>query len=135
MKMEPRHRSGTEAEFAADLTKRGVRFRYESISLPFTVEHIYRPDFEIVDAGIIVEFKGFFSPEDRAKHVRVKAQHPDRDIRIVFENAHRRLTKSKRSKTYAQWCDQHGIKWAHRTAPDAWFVKCPKGHSRRSKSA
>ena len=83
--------------------------------------HTYTPDF-VLDNGIIIETKGLFSTEDRQKHILVKAQHPDRDIRLVFSNAHAKIAKGSKT-TYAMWADHNGIPWAHRTIPPDWLAE------------
>jgi len=102
------------------LSKEGVAFSYESLSLPYIVERKYKPDF-ILPNGIIIEVKGYFTGADRSKHLKIKQAHPEVDIRFCFMNAHNRL--SKRSKTtYAQWCDKKGFKWCQRNIPRSWIL-------------
>ena len=50
-------------------------------------------------------------------------QHPDLDIRMLFQRASNKL--SKKSKTsYADWCDKHGVVWAEGdTIPAAWLAE------------
>lgn len=90
-------RSGLEDDVQKQLTEAGVPFEYETLKLkyemPATV-HTYTPDFKLPN-GIIIETKGIFDADDRKKHLLVKAQHPDLDIRFVFTNSKQRLTKSK----------------------------------------
>ena len=105
---------------ATCLENAGCAFSYETLSLPYTVERKYKPDF-ILPNGVILEVKGYWVGADRTKHLRVREAHPDLDIRFVFMNAHNRL--SKRSKTtYAQWCDKKGFKWCHRNIPKSWIL-------------
>jgi hypothetical protein len=75
-------------------------------------------DFELPN-GIIIEVKGWFKPADRTKHLSIKKQHPDLDIRFLFDNANKRLSKTSRT-TYAQWCQKHGFKYAEKTIPKEW---------------
>jgi hypothetical protein len=78
-----------------------------------------------LDNGIFVETKGRFTASDRAKHILVKEQHPNLDIRFVFTNPNQRI--SKRSKTtYADWCDKNGFKYAHALVPVEWIKEKPK---------
>jgi len=94
-------------------------FEYETKRIPYTpkIKH-YTPDF-ILENGIIVETKGRFLSTDRAKHLLIKQQHPDLDIRFVFTNPRQRI--SKRSKTtYGDWCDKHKYKYAEGLVPASW---------------
>lgn len=88
----------------------GPEFEYETLRLSYTVQRKYLPDFIDVAGKRIVEAKGLFTAEDRAKHKAIKAQHPDWDVTIVFQNAQRTITKTSKT-TYAGWCDSNGIKW------------------------
>ena len=49
----------------------------------------------------------------------VKAQHPELDIRFVFQ---RNNTLSKQSKTtYGAWADKHGFPWCiYPDIPESW---------------
>ena len=54
----------------------------------------------------------------------VKKQHPELDIRFIFQ---RNNTLTKRSKTtYGDWCDKHGFLWCiYPHLPPEWFdEKC-----------
>ena len=53
--------------------------------------------------GIIIETKGSFTAADRRKHLAIKKQHPKLDIRFVFENSKRKLSKGAKS-SYGEWC-------------------------------
>lgn len=115
-------RSGLEDDIAAQLEAKDIEARYE----PFWVNYIkpqrnakYKPDF-VLPNGIIIETKGRFVTEDRQKHILLKQQHPDLDIRFVFSNPKQRI--SKRSKTtYGMWCLKHGFKFAMQHIPDSWL--------------
>lgn len=81
----------------------------------------YIPDF-VLPNGVIVEAKGYFEPKDRTKMIAVKKQNPDLDLRILFQDANKRLTKSHNSKMYWQWAEQHGFPWDEGTAiPKDWY--------------
>lgn len=112
-------RSGLEEKVAANLKERGVRFTFEEDKIPYTAEHTYTPDFKLSN-GIYIETKGYFAPSDRGKHLAVKKQRPDLDIRFVFQNPNTRL--SSRSKTtYADWCEKHDFLYAKGTVPEEWI--------------
>lgn len=83
-------------------------------------ERKYEPDIVLPMNGIVVECKGRFETSDRQKHLLIKEQHPDMDIRFVFSNSRARL--SKRSKTtYAAWCEKHGFRYADKVVPQEWI--------------
>ncbi|MGV1751512.1 endodeoxyribonuclease [Agrobacterium sp. CG674] len=88
----------------------GPEFEYEALRLSYRVQRKYLPDFIDVAGKKIVEAKGLFTAEDRAKHKAIKAQHPEYEVTIVFQNAQRTITKTSKT-TYAGWCDANGIKW------------------------
>lgn len=103
--------SGLRNNFEKKVAKTlGPEFEYEALRLSYTVQRKYLPDFIDVAGKKIVEAKGLFTAEDRAKHKAIKAQHPDYDVTIVFQNAQRTITKTS-TTTYAGWCDANGIKW------------------------
>lgn len=115
-------RSTFEERFAKDLKDRGIEYEYEPDSFTYTVPRKYTPDFKPkkVAKRFYIETKGYFTPGDRAKTLRVLSEHPDLDLRFVFQNAQNKLAKGSKT-TYGGWCDKHGIPWAEKTAPAAWF--------------
>ena len=121
------YRSGLEEEIANQLSQAGVAYSYEERVIPYTKpesRHKYTPDF-VLHNGIIVESKGRFVTDDRKKHLLIKAQHPDLDIRFVFTRS--KTTISKASKTtYADWCVKHGFLFADRCIPAAWLAEPSK---------
>lgn len=82
-------------------------------------KHIYTPDF-ILDNGIIIEAKGLFQREDRMKHLMIKQQYPNLDIRFVFQNPKTKLYKGSKT-TYADWATKNGFQHASKTIPESWF--------------
>lgn len=101
--------------------------------MPFTVpskKRTYTPDLALPN-GVVIETKGLFQTDDRQKHIMVKGQHPDLDIRFVFSNANARLSKVS-GTTYAMWADKNGFKWSHRTIPVGWLVEPPNVASLRA---
>ena len=72
-----------------------------------------------------MESKGRFVTEDRQKHLLVKKQHPELDIRFVFSNPRARISKTS-ATTYAAWCDKHGFLYAEKFIPAAWLKEPPK---------
>ena len=113
------YRSGLERRVQADLTKRGVGFLYEPGPIEYTKSHKYTPDIYL-ENGILIEVKGRFTSADRTKHLMIKRQHPELDIRFVFQAPYNTL--NRRSKTtYADWCERHGFMWADNNIPQEWI--------------
>lgn len=115
-------RSGLEEKVAEFLTSKGVKFTYETLKVPYVkpeTKHIYTPDF-ILDNGIIIETKGRWLLDDRKKHLLIRKQRPDLDIRILFQNANAKISKGSKT-SYADFCEKHGIPYAHREIPWAWL--------------
>lgn len=116
-----RYRSGLEKEAAAFLKDRQKKVVYEQIKVEWEDlrYRTYTPDFEL-DNGVLIETKGIFDNDDRRKHIAIKDQHPELDIRFVFSNAKAKLYKGAKSR-YCDWCDKHGFLWAHRVIPEEWL--------------
>ena len=115
-------RSGLEEHVADQLDQLGVSFEYETLVIKFTRPekmHRYTPDF-ILPNGIIIETKGRFLTKDRQKHLLVKKQHPDLDIRFVFSNPNQKISKTSKT-TYARWCNTNGFYYAKQTIPTTWL--------------
>ena len=92
-------RSGLEEKVAEYLASKGVGVSFETLKVPYVkpeTKHIYTPDF-ILDNGIIIETKGRWMMEDRKKHVLIRKQHPNLDIRILFQNANAKISKGSSS--------------------------------------
>ena len=112
-------RSGLEQDNIDHLKSIGAKYTYESKRFPYTpkIRH-YTPDV-ILENGIVVEIKGYFSTEDRTKHKLIKSQYPDMDLRFVFNNPGNYIRKGSKT-TYADWCDKQGFKWAEKLIPEEW---------------
>ena len=120
------YRSGLEERTAKYLRSLKVKFTYEKMKIKWQDlrYRTYTPDF-VLDNGIIIETKGRFIPSDRSKHLRIREQHPDLDIRFIFSNPNARLYKGSKS-TYASWCEKYGFKYAKEKIPVEW-IKERKG--------
>lgn len=116
-----KYRSGLEEKIAKDLHSKGIAFDYEErrISYLLSENRSYKPDFELPN-GIIVEAKGQFKPDDRKKHLLIKQQHPDLDIRFVFSNSSDKIRKGSKT-SYADWCDKHGYLYSDKVIPEEWI--------------
>jgi hypothetical protein len=115
------YRSGLEEDTARYLTERGIWYTYEEKKLKWVdLRHrSYTPDF-ILHNGIVVETKGRFTNDDRRKHIAIKDQYPDLDLRFVFTNSRAKLYKGSKT-TYADWCKKHGFLYADKVIPDDWL--------------
>lgn len=121
-------RSGLEDAIADKLTSQGVGFSYEELVLSYfkpVSTHKYTPDFVLLSNGIVVESKGRFLLEDRKKHLLIKAQHPDVDLRFVFSNSKTRMSK-RSPTTYGMWATKHGFLYADKLIPQEWINERPK---------
>lgn len=117
-------RSGLEEAIGAQLKALGASFQFEAVTIPFTQPikpRKYTPDFVLAN-GVVVESKGRFLTADRQKHLMVKTQHPDLDIRFVFSNPEQRISKQSRT-TYADWCRKNGFAFAKGTIPVHWVME------------
>jgi hypothetical protein len=120
-------RSGLEEKLAQELQGKGVKFTFEELVIPYIKPERtakYTPDF-VLENGIIIESKGRFLTADRQKHLLVKKQHPNLDIRFVFSNSKGKIAK-RSNTTYADWCVKNGFLYADKEIPDAWLTEPPK---------
>lgn len=117
------YRSGLEEDEAARLTELGVKYEYESLRIKWTDkrERTYTPDF-VLPNGIIIETKGRFDPDDRRKHLEVRKQHPELDIRFVFSRANAPINKGS-ATSCAMWCEKNGFLWSDKQIPDEWLAE------------
>ena len=116
------YRSGFEHKVADQLSENKIDFEYEKTIINYIkpeTKHTYTIDFTLPN-GILVETKGRWVIEDRKKHLLIKKQHPELDIRLVFQNAKTKIRKGSKT-TYADWCDKNGIIWAEKNIPKSWF--------------
>lgn len=116
------YRSGLERQVAHQLQKVGQPFTYEEEIIRFIwpERHArYTPDF-LLPCGTFIETKGIFEVKDRQKHLLIRDQHPDADIRFVFSNSNARISKTS-TTTYAVWCEKHGYQFADKFIPAEWL--------------
>lgn len=115
-------RSGLEEDLSESLKSQGIDGEYEQHKISYTIpatKHTYTPDFRLPN-GIFIETKGRFVIADRKKHILIKEQHPELDIRFVFQNSRNKIRKGSKT-TYADWCNKHGFKYADGSIPFEWF--------------
>ena len=115
------YRSGLEHKVSQYLDKLYIKYKYEAIKIEWEdlAYRTYTPDF-VLDNNIIIETKGMFTTADRRKHLCIKKQHPELDIRFVFENSKRKLRKGAKS-TYGQWCIKYDFQYFDRIIPEDWL--------------
>lgn len=122
-KYKHEYKSNSEYEASLQLNKSKVNFEYESETFPYEwrEDKKYTPDFFLPN-GVILEVKGRFVSDDRKKHLFIRSQYPDLDIRFVFDNPYRTLYKGGKM-TYADWCDKHGYKFCklNEGIPKEWL--------------
>jgi hypothetical protein len=129
----PSYRSGLEETLAGQLESAGIDAEYEAHKIAYVSpakSHKYTPDFRLPN-GIFVETKGIFDSTDRAKHLLVKAQHPELDIRFVFTRSKAPISKGSKT-TYADWCTKNGFLFADKVMPLSWAMESPRGLDAKS---
>ena len=120
------YRSGLEEKCAAQIEAAGLTVHFEEDKLKYTWpkrQSTYTPDFKLPtkEGGYFyIESKGRFTVSDRQKHLLIKEQLPDIEIRFVFSNENAKLYKGSKT-SYAQWCDKHGFQYANKRIPDEWL--------------
>lgn len=116
------YRSGLEEDLDRSLQTYGINGEYEQHTIKYTIpasEHTYTPDFRLPN-GIFIETKGRFVLEDRKKHMLIRQQHPELDIRFIFQNSKNKLRKGSKT-TYADWCNKYGFLYADKEIPSDWL--------------
>lgn len=119
-----KYRSGAEKTFADMLTKCRIKFEYEKEKISYVIEKKYTPDFSPDKYPFHLEVKGYFRATDRQKHLAIKDQQPDVDVRFVFVRPENKI-HPKSTTTYADWCDRHGFLWCKLSdgLPKEWLKK------------
>ncbi len=114
-------RSGLEEKVADLFVDLGVKYEYESTKIPYVIQHNYTPDF-VLPNGVWIECKGYWDSTDRRKIKSVKQQHPEIDLRMVFQSPYNKISKKSKT-TYAKYCEKIGIPWTTYTnIPIDWLV-------------
>lgn len=115
------YRSGLEEKISDQLKSLGVPVQYESFKIQYEVNETrsYTPDWKLPN-GIIVESKGRLVLEDRKKHLLIKKQYPDLDIRFVFSNSKAKIRKGSPT-SYGDWCKKNGFLYADKLIPEEWI--------------
>lgn len=112
------YRSLMEARIVPALLQSGAR--YEPVRLRYTGKpRGYVPDV-VLPNGIVIEIKGWFTSQDRAKLLAVKAAFPALDLRLVLASPRQKLSRESNT-TQAGWCDRHDFAWADNDVPSDWL--------------
>ena len=117
-------RSGLEDALASQLVAAGIPVHYEhpASKIKYTKpasNHTYTPDL-VLPNGIIIEGKGRFMSDDRAKHELIREQHPALDIRFVFSRMKSPITTGSKT-TVRDWCVKRGLLCAEKLIPNEWL--------------
>lgn len=132
------YRSGLEVTVSEQLNELKAQYEFEPkdgkivYEVPSSI-HTYTPDFIITTKSgntIIVETKGIWDYADRYKHLLIRQQHPDLDIRFVFTRSKQRIRKGSPT-TYAGICEGlgrspfKGVTWkyADKRIPEEWLLE------------
>lgn len=135
----PKLKGGLEKKVVRQLEKEGIRFRYEARRISYVPlkPQWYKTDFDFGEGiPIVIETKGWFrTSRERTRFLDIRAAHPELDIRFVFSNANKPISKGSKT-TYADWCDKHGFKWATGgVIPDEWLEELKqRGTALRAKT-
>lgn len=107
---EKKRRSKLELKFEEIIKEFDVAYDYEVTKIPYTIpesNHNYTVDWTFIN-GLLVETKGYLSDhKERYKYVLLKQQHPDLDLRFVFDNPNKLCGGTK--MTHAKWAEKYGF--------------------------
>jgi len=121
--VRPRFKSGLEEQIADQIEAAGLDVVYERSRVYYMYparRAEYRPDFMLPN-NIIIETKGIFDAADRQKHLLIKRQCPELDIRFVFQRDNW-LYKGSPTR-YSQWAEKFGFKYSVGKIPESWFTE------------
>ena len=117
-------RSKSEEKIYSLLKEKKIPCEYEKgkIEYEWSENKTYVPDFFLLKNGIILEVKGRFVLEDRKKHLFIRKQKPELDIRFIFDNPKAKLYKGGKM-TNGSWCDKYKFKYSslREGVPEEWI--------------
>ena len=117
-------RSKSEEKIYNLLKEKNIPCEYEKgkIEYEWSENKTYVPDFFLLKNGIILEVKGRLVLEDRKKHLFIKKQKPELDIRFIFDNPKAKLYKGGKM-TNGSWCDKYKFKYSslREGVPEEWI--------------
>jgi len=119
-------RSKFEDQLVEDLKARNIEALYEPFFMRYRPQAAqrYTPDI-VLPNGIIIEAKGYFDAADRTKHLIIKQENPELDIRFVFQRPNNKLSPKSKT-TYAGWCERWGFPHAEKSIPQTWLKEPPQ---------
>lgn len=120
--MTSKFKSEFERRFVNDLENRGIEYAYEAEKFHYSVPKSYRPDFKV--GKFFIECKGYHRGIHQYLHsfIHFKRQHPNVDVRFVFDVGISTKRVSKTTKmTFADWANRNNIKWAEEIIPEEWL--------------
>ena len=120
-------RNPLEARILKDFLsyERATEYReltYEAETLTYSIPRTYVPDFVVELSNghkIYIEVKGYLRRDDEKKLLAVRRDHPDVDLRIVFDKDNKLAGRKMR---YSEWCTKHGILYAVGHLPKEWLI-------------
>ena len=116
-----KYRSHFEIGLAKSLSEKNIAFEYENAKFTYIPKpRTYTPDFYLPEQDIYIEAKGNLDKGDRVKMQLIKQQHPELDIRFVFQRAQNKIYRGSKT-TYADWANRYGFPWAEGGIPEEWF--------------
>lgn len=107
-----KRRSKLEERFESILKDFDVPYEYEVTKIDYIIpesSHTYTVDWTVLN-GKLIETKGYLSDHsERRKYVLLKEQHPDLDLRFVFDNPNKLCGGTKMS--HAKWAEKYGFRY------------------------
>lgn len=112
-----------EVRCAADMDKRGIKWKYEAETLDYQHKpQKYTPDFLLVDNdSMLIEYKGKMTNEVRKKLLSIKRCNPKRRLCLVFEQSNNKLSSRPNATRYWQWAESNGFEWSSQTVDPTWL--------------
>ena len=107
-----KRRSKLEERFESILKDFDVPYEYEVTKIDYIIpesSHTYTVDWTVLN-GKLIETKGYLSDHsERRKYVLLKEQHPDLDLRFVFDNPNKLCGGTKMS--HAKWAEKYVFRY------------------------
>tara|TARA_Y100001937_G_C6909356_1_gene236859 strand:+ start:96 stop:539 length:444 start_codon:yes stop_codon:yes gene_type:complete len=117
-------RSGLEARIYDQLKECNCDAEYEPFKIPYVwpeQSKTYTPDFYLPN-GIVIESKGIFTSDDRKKHLLIREQLPELDIRFVFHSKGTKIRKGSKT-TVCAWAEKNNFMYAVKLVPEEWITE------------
>lgn len=121
------HLSNLETDVANIFDEQKIAYEYETLKLPYVLPspvHQYKPDYVL--PTMLIEVKGWLPYKDQVKMRAVKAAHPEKDIRFVFQKPYKLLPRRK--VTHADWALSEGFPWTDLEGLSQGIWRLPEGY-------